>query len=137
MAYKKKPRDRETQERITELEAEAPPDPIVHVDQEAKPDKMGAARKSISVKLAEARLRRLTAQNKQLQYEYRTKAGAYVLLEDIKREVLAANVSVKNQVFAVIERADLPRESKLALRREMAQALNDLAYERTRETSAA
>jgi hypothetical protein len=94
--------------------------------------KMGAERRSLSVQIASARLQRLRTQNKNLDLDYRAKAGGYVLLEDIKRQVLAANVSVKNQVLAVIENSHLTREDKIVLKRNMIQALNDLAYERTR-----
>lgn len=127
---KKKPRDPETGETVEDIGGDAGDHENV-----PRPDKMGKARKALSVKLAEARLKRLNAQNKKLALDYKSKTGGLVSLEVIMREVLAANVSVKNQVLAVIERANLPRESKLALRQEMIRALNDLAYERSCTTA--
>jgi len=113
------------------LENNAPPPESVGGGHQSKTESV------LSIQLSKERLRKLRMQNKKLALDYKAKAGGYVLLEDVKRQVLACNVSVKNQVFAVIERADLTREQKLALRREMIQALNDLAYERgyTRPTN--
>src|SRR5262245_37198904 len=113
-------KDRETGE---SPENNAPPEEAVGRGHKSKAEKV------LSLQLSQERLKKLRAQNKKLALDLKAKAGGLVDLEDIKRKVIAANVSVKNQVLAVIERANLPRESKLALRQEMIRALNDLAYE--------
>jgi hypothetical protein len=94
-------------------------------------DHRSKAEKTLGLRLAAERLKRLRRQNERLRIELKREKGDLVSFEAIKRQVLAANTSVKNQIFAVIERADyLPREHRLQLKREMIQALTDLAYER-------
>ena len=46
------------------------------------------------------------------------------------RQILEAIAIVKNTVLGVIERANLSHEARLRLRKEMIEALNELAYER-------
>lgn len=91
------------------------------------------AEKAVSLRLSEERLRWQRIKNEKAEMELKAKQGSMVYLDDIKREVLAANNIVKQQVLAVIERANLPRDVRLALRREMITVLKELAYECLRD----
>src|SRR5262245_57056429 len=81
---------------------------------------------SLTKQLAKARLSRIRKQNRKLDLELKSRQGGLVDFAEIRKEVLQANTSVKQQIFAVIERANLPFESKLTLKKEMTRALNDL-----------
>jgi hypothetical protein len=111
------------------------------VGEPAEPGSVGSAHqskaeKAVSIRLAEARLKRLEAQNQKLALEMRAKQGNLVELDVIKRQVLAANHTVKNQLLALPNRlaGDLsvttdPRAIREMLRRSIIETLNELAYE--------
>jgi hypothetical protein len=87
------------------------------------------AEKAVPVQLSEARLEWQRLKNERAEKEMQLRLGELVELEVIKKQVLAANHTVKQQVLAVIERANLPHEKRVRLKHEMIQALNELAYE--------
>src|ERR1043166_1229869 len=66
-----------------------------------KPRKKGAAFESLSVKTAEERLKRLKKQNEKLSLELKKAKSDLVPLDKPRREVLAANSVVKQQILAV------------------------------------
>lgn len=117
-----KPRDPETGEKIEDGEQQLGPQGS---------DKRSKANKAVSLRIAEERLKRLRKQNKKIDLDIQSRSGGLVDYETIKRQVIQANLSVKQQVLAVIERANLARETKIDLKQQLTQALNDLAYERT------
>lgn len=100
------------------------------VDSELKPTKHGAARVGISMTLAQERLKRLRLQNKKLALDQREREGTLVDRQEFMNQVLAANHIVKQHLLAVIERAEIPPDSRVRLRQQMIDALNELAYER-------
>jgi hypothetical protein len=99
-------------------------------------NKKGKEYSALTTKLAEQRLIRLKHQNSKLKIELRKLRGQVVPLEQLKREVLAANQVVKNQLLALPDRLAMPlihltdpRDIRRVLRDGIADALNDLAYE--------
>lgn len=106
-----------------------------------KPRKKGAAFDAITTRTAEERLKRLKKQNEKLTLELKKTKGDSVSFEKHKREVLAANSTVKQQILAVPVRdgptLGLTKEQILGLTESLKQALNDLAYERTDRDSTA
>ncbi len=90
-----------------------------------------------TTKLAQERLKRLKHQNKKLVLEISEKTGRVVSADDLKREVLAANATVKQQLLAIPYREcdrlaseTNPAEVARILTAVITEALNDLAYER-------
>ncbi len=114
------------QDNAEELPAEDPKDP-----------KKGKEYKSLTTRLASERLRRLKHQNSKLSLELKKLRGQVGDIDKFKREVLAANQVVKQQILAVGPRlapqlASIsdPRELGRLLTEALVEALNDLAYER-------
>jgi hypothetical protein len=87
------------------------------------------AEKALYLQKAEQSLKWQQLKNERAEKEMQAKLGTLVELEVIKRHVLAANVSVKNQVLAVIERENIPHDVRVRLKHKMIEALNELAYE--------
>jgi hypothetical protein len=87
------------------------------------------AERVVSVQLSEARLAWQKLKNEEKERELQIQLGTLVELEVIKKQVLAANYTVKQQVLAVIERANLPRDAKIDLRHKLVEVLKDLAFE--------
>jgi len=105
-----------------------------------RPRKKGAAYTAITLKTAEERLKRLKKQNEKLALELKKAKGDSVSFEKHKREVLAANAVVKQQLLAVpfrlatqLAAIDDPREVSRVLTAALTECLNDLAYERDQE----
>lgn len=105
-----------------------------------KPRKKGKEFESISLRTAKARLTRVLRQNEKINLELKRLKGDSVSFEVHKREVLAANSTVKQQVLAVPHRLaaqltaiDDPREVSRVLTEALTECLNDLAYERDQE----
>jgi hypothetical protein len=137
MARKKNP---ELHEHVPELreEADAYDGATVGVGTVHGPDKKGAAYKALTTKLAEQRLIRLRQQNAKLKLELRKLRGQVAPVDEIKRQVLAANHVVKNQLLALPDRLAMPlihlsdpRDIRRVLRDGIVDALNDLAYEKS------
>lgn len=89
----------------------------------------GKAEKALYLQKAEQTLRWQQLKNEEKEKELQLKLGTLVELDVIKKQVLAANFTVKQQVLAVIERANLPHETRVRLKHQMIEALNELAYE--------
>src|SRR5262249_46502075 len=115
----------------TDLEREAGIDPQAESGP-APDDKKGAEYRAITNKLASERLKRLKHQNTKLSLELRKLRGQVVDGEKMKREVLAANSVVKQQILAVPVRdgpaLGLTREQIAGLTKALVDCLNDLAY---------
>lgn len=96
--------------------------------------------KAITTQISKARLERLQNQNKKLKLELAEKAKALVSFDHHKREVLAANSTVKQQVLSVPVREGpklgLTREQIEGLNLALIECLNDLAYSREEIKSA-
>ena len=93
--------------------------------------------KGITEKTAEARLKRVTLQNKKLLIDVKEKTGAVVDLESHRREVLAANAVVRQQALAIpfrlaptLAAISDPKEIHKVLHAALVECFNDLAYER-------
>jgi predicted nuclease with TOPRIM domain len=87
--------------------------------------------------LQDERLKRLKLQNKKLDTELRKLRGQVGDIEKHRREVLAANSTVKQQVLAVPFRLSLqlaqttdPAECARIMGAALVECLNDLAYAR-------
>ncbi len=83
------------------------------------------------------RIVRVRRQNEKLALDLKKTKGEMVPLAEIKREVLAANAVVKQQLLAIPFRLATtlatisdPRELGRVLSEALVEALNDLAYER-------
>src|SRR5438309_1873513 len=98
------------------------------------PNKDSKEVKATTTKIAEARLTRLRHQNAKLGLEVRRLKGQVGDVEKHRREVLAANSTVKQQILAVPVRdgpaLGLTREQIAGLTQALTECLNDLAYER-------
>lgn len=92
--------------------------------------------KALYIQKAEQSLKWQQLKNEKAEKELQAKLGSLVELEVIKCQVLAANHTVKQQVLAVIARANLPHESRVRLKHQMIEALNELAYEHRDHSSA-
>lgn len=90
---------------------------------------LNPSEKKLYLQKAEAQLEWQRKKNQKITLELKEKQGGLVDFDLIKRQVLQCNQMVKQQVLAVIERANLPREARLLLRKQMVNALNELAYE--------
>jgi len=104
-----------------------------------KPQKDRTAR-GTAARIGAARLVRLGLQNEKLQNEVRKLKGQVGDIDKFKREVLAANAVVKQQILAVPFRLmeilagiSESREIARVLHETLVEALNDLAYEREHE----
>jgi hypothetical protein len=90
--------------------------------------------KATTTQIASERLKRLRHQNSKLALELRKIRGQVGDLDKIRREVLAANSIVRQQILAVPVRdgpaLGLTREQVTSLTAALVEALNDLAYER-------
>lgn len=102
-----------------------------------KDSKKGAEHQALTNKLATARLKRLNTQNSKLNIELRKLRGQVGDINAHRREVLAANSVVKQQVRALAFRlaptlaaTDDPREVQRILLEAIDECMNDLAYER-------
>lgn len=86
------------------------------------------------------RVTKIRLQNKKLKVEVEKLVGQAGDLEKMRREVLAANATVKRQVLSIpakeATRLGLSREQIEGLTQALTQALNDLAYERTNDRAA-
>jgi hypothetical protein len=105
--------------------------------------KKGAEYVGITQKLAQERLRRLRHQNRALVLTIAEKKGEVVSADELKRLVLSANASVKQQILAIPFRISEslasitePREIARVLHQALTAALNDLAYEREHDGTA-
>jgi hypothetical protein len=134
MARKKNP---ELNQHVPELREDSAGEHEATRADGATNDHKGAAYKALTTKLAEQRLIRLRQQNAKLKLELRKLRGQVAPLEDIKRQVLAANQVVKNQLLALPDRLAMPliyltdpRDIRRVLREGIVDALNDLAYEK-------
>lgn len=95
------------------------------------------AEKALYIQKAEQQLRWAKLKNEEKEKALQAKLGNLVDREQFMNQVLAANQIVKQQILAVIERANLSHESRARLRHEMIAALNELAYERGSNHTAA
>jgi hypothetical protein len=90
--------------------------------------------KATTTQIASERLKRLRHQNAKLLLDIRKIKGQVGDLDKIRREVLAANAIVKQQVLAVPVREapmlGLTREQTAALLQALTVCLNDLAFQR-------
>lgn len=100
-----------------------------------KPQKDRTAR-GTTARIGEERLVRLRLQNEKLQNEVRRLKGELVPVEQIKAEVIRANITVKTQFLALPFRLSSqmastsdPQECTKIMEAAIIQACNDLAYE--------
>lgn len=130
------PRKKKQPEIEPATEPEALDDLELEIEQEKKQNKRGSAYVSIATKLAQERLTRLKQQNSKLRLDLKKTKGEVGDIEQLKRSVLAANHTVKQQLLALPSRL-APRLVGLSDKGEiirlltaaLSEALNDLAYE--------
>jgi hypothetical protein len=114
----------------TDLEIQAGLEPQ---ELSVKNNRKGKDYTALTTRLASERLKRLRHQNSKLNLELRRIRGEVGDLDKIRREVLAANAVVKQQVLAVPVREapilGLTREQTAALLQALTVCLNDLAFQ--------
>lgn len=100
-----------------------------------KDQKKGRAQKSVTLKISEERLKRLRNQNAKLGIDVKRLKGELMPVDDLKREVIKANLTVKTHLLGIPARLATrlsgmtdPWEIEQTLRYEIEQALNDLAH---------
>jgi hypothetical protein len=99
-------------------------------------DHRSKAEKTLGIRLANERLKRLKVQNQKLALDMRAREGNLVDREEFMRQVLACNATMKNQLLALPDRVagELavmtdPHAIRNRLRTSIIETLNELAYE--------
>ena len=102
------------------------------------PNKDSKEVKATTTKIAEERLKRLRHQNSKLSLEVRKLKGQLAPIEELKREVLAANQVVKQKLLSLPTRLapplagnSNPAEIEALIREAITDAVNELCYEQS------
>ena len=88
-----------------------------------------AAERAVSIQLSETRLAWQRLKNEEKERELQVQLGNLVAKDVFMRQVRAANATVRKTVLAVIERANLPYETRVRLKHDMMEILNELPFE--------